>query len=223
MDRNLLRLYPCEPVAQSIHGRDQQYTAENARASERPCARILVEVQGSPAGVLRSVRRHPACDWAREGDQSLETRKKSGAHPAAESNLGGSCRGDVPKGERRKAERPQRANSRSLTRLKGDGIRDDSSTARQEKQGQQQVFRRCLQDTATGFRMTSARHYGSTMSWPFIPPWPSPQRLQHLNEYVPGVCATNSTTTVAPFSISMQSCFEANTRPGSPVVGAPSG
>src|SRR5580658_5143511 len=24
--------------------------------------------------------------------------------------------------------------------------------------------------------------YGSTISWPFIPPWPSPQRLQQWNE-----------------------------------------
>src|ERR1700675_4162540 len=61
------------------------------------------------------------------------------------------------------------------------------------------------------------------MTCPFIPPCPSPHRLQHLNEYVPGVCAMNSTVTVAPFSISTQSCFEANIRRGSPVVGAPSG
>src|ERR1700674_4467579 len=61
------------------------------------------------------------------------------------------------------------------------------------------------------------------MSWPCIPLWCNPQRVQQRKEYVPAVRATNSTVSVWPFSIFWQSSGDEKTRPGSPLAAASSG
>src|SRR5260370_14015068 len=58
---------------------------------------------------------------------------------------------------------------------------------------------------------------------PFMRPWPNPQVWQHLNVYVPEVCARNSIVVVSAFFNCQQSCCDVRTRPAEPSESAPSG
>ena len=44
------------------------------------------------------------------------------------------------------------------------------------------LFARVLIQKNENNATTGVRNYGSTTTWPFIPPWPIPQRLQQWNE-----------------------------------------
>src|SRR5271154_6075690 len=66
-------------------------------------------------------------------------------------------------------------------------------------------------------------HCYSTISLPFILSCPNPQNFAHLKSYVPGPCATKSSTWSTPFATFPLSSGWSNTNPGVPLSLAPSG